>query len=79
VFIEIFLPRRTWRYSNNTDTMERTIQRLNRGLRTYYNMFNISIIIIINMYIINRHSCAPLDKQYNLDISEIETRPLELY
>lgn len=29
------LPRRTWRYSNNTDAMERTRKRLNRGLRTY--------------------------------------------
>lgn len=29
------LPRRTWRYSNNTDAMERTRNRLNRGLRTY--------------------------------------------
>jgi hypothetical protein len=29
------LPRRTWRYSNNTDAMERTGKRLNRGLRTY--------------------------------------------
>jgi hypothetical protein len=27
--------RRTWRYSNNTDAMERTRKRLNRGLRTY--------------------------------------------
>ena len=26
------LPRRTWRYSNNTDAMERTGKRLNRGL-----------------------------------------------
>jgi hypothetical protein len=33
----------------------------------------------LSMYIINQHSCAPLDKHYNLDISEIETRPLELY
>ena len=30
-------------------------------------------------YVHNQHSCAPLDKHYNLDISEIETRPLELY
>jgi hypothetical protein len=29
------LPRRTWRYSNNTDAMERTRKRLNRGLMTY--------------------------------------------
>jgi hypothetical protein len=29
------LPRRTWRYSYNTDAMERTRKRLNRGLRTY--------------------------------------------
>jgi hypothetical protein len=29
------LPRRAWRYSKNTDAMERTRKRLNRGLRTY--------------------------------------------
>jgi hypothetical protein len=29
------LPRRTWRYSKNTDVMKRTGKRLNRGLRTY--------------------------------------------
>ena len=35
MFISNILPRRTWRYSNNTDAMERTRTRLNRGLRTY--------------------------------------------
>ena len=29
------LPRRIWRYPNNTNAMERTRKRLNRGLRTY--------------------------------------------
>jgi hypothetical protein len=29
------LPRGTWRYSYNTDAMERTRKRLSKGLRTY--------------------------------------------
>ena len=35
------LSRRTWRYSNNTDAMERTRKRLNRSLRTYLLQNNI--------------------------------------
>ena len=45
------LPRRTWRYSNNTDAMERTRKRLNRGLRTYLLQNNSCAIAHPNLII----------------------------
>jgi hypothetical protein len=44
------LPRRTWRYSNNTDAMERTRKRLNRGLRTYLLQNNSYAIAYPDLY-----------------------------